>query len=176
MPSKYILRDLRKNSYYHVANWGTDSQGLFRDDQDRKVFLFYLTIYTGSQQEIKVRYPDLPSRLIGKSFGEEIRIIGYGLLPDHFHLALYQKGRNIVPDLMKRVINGYTAYYNYKYHHQGPVVQGRYKSVLIDKQEIVDLLRRYVYQHSQNNWRSDLEDFSTLTEEEASRVRPYIME
>ncbi len=154
MPSKFVLRDLRRNSYYHVANWGGDG-GLFRDNQDYKVFLFYLFIYTESEENIKNKYPDLPGRLQGKSLYGQVRVESYGLQFDHFHFILYQKDHDMVPNLMKRVINGYTAYYNYKYQHRGAVFTGRYKAVLLINQRIVSLLKRYIFNYSPRDWRSE---------------------
>lgn len=46
-----------------------------------------------------------------------------------------------MPKLMKQVVNGYTAYYNHKYQHQGQVFCGRYKAIELKIDEVSDLIR-----------------------------------
>src|SRR4030043_1464419 len=131
MPSRFIVRNFVENGIYHIYNKSVEEK-LFNDDQDYRVFLFYLFIYTSSPVIVKGKYSDLPLRLESKNLNDEIKILGYCLIPNHFHLLLQQKTRNAIPKLMKQIINGYTLYFNQKSKRIGNLMQGRYKATKID--------------------------------------------
>lgn len=153
MPSKFVVRDLRKNCSYHVTNQSTEPI-LFKDEQDYRVFLFYVFIATEPMEQVLVKYPDLPLRLRVKNLHDEVRIEGYCLLPSHFHFLVRQITQDGLPKLMKRVINGYTSYYNHKYKRAGSVFRGRYKAALVKDGELGSLLK-YLYSHGQDKWTSE---------------------
>ena len=90
------------------------------------------------------RFSDLPRRLREKTLLGKLEIVAYTLLPDHFHLIVSQHQTDGMPRLMKQTINGFTAYYNQKYKHQGPVFMGRYKAVEVPGSSLCDLVR-YVH-------------------------------
>lgn len=145
VPSKYLVRDLRENSFYHVYNRGVENKVIFRDDQDYKTFLFYLCIYTAPLDVVRARYPDLPPRLQAKNLSQEIHLVAHCLMPDHFHLLIKQKSAKAMPQLLKQVTNGYTTYFNSKYKGQGRLMQGRYRAVLIENEYLSVQMVRYVH-------------------------------
>lgn len=58
----------------------------------------------------------------------------YCLMGTHYHLLLETPDANIVPG-MKQLNQFYSQFYNWKYQRVGPVLQGRYKSWLVEKGE-----------------------------------------
>ena len=144
MPSRFIVRNFVENGIYHIYNKSVEEK-LFNDDQDYRVFLFYLFIYTSSPVIVRSKYSDLPLRLESKNLNDEIKILGYCLMPNHFHLLLQQKTRNAIPKLMKQIINGYTLYFNQKHKRAGNLMQGRYKAAIIDNNQQVIQLWRYIH-------------------------------
>src|SRR3989344_8362013 len=97
MPSKYVVRNLRENTYYHVYNVGIGGSDIFLDDQDYETFLYYLYIYTAPPDAVAARYPDLPPRLAAKNLSQDIIVVAYCLMPNHFHLLLRQKAPGTMP-------------------------------------------------------------------------------
>jgi putative transposase len=144
MPSKYVTRNFVDDGVYHIYNKSVENL-LFKDDQDFRVFLFYLFIYTSPKESVKGKYPDLPLRLQSKNLYDEIKILGYCLMPNHFHLLLKQSTRNAIPKLMKQVTNGYTLYFNQKYKRAGGIFLGRYKAVKIDNNQQILQVWRYIH-------------------------------
>jgi len=144
MPSRFIVRKFVAGGYYHLYN-KTSKESLFKDDQDYRVFLFYLYIYSTPKEAVSGKYPDLPTRLVNHNLYEELKVIAYCLMPDHFHLLLQQTTNNAIPNLLKQIKNGYTAYYHQKYQEEGPVFKGRYKSVKTEDDNQVVQLWRYIH-------------------------------
>jgi REP element-mobilizing transposase RayT len=58
----------------------------------------------------------------------------YCLMGTHYHLLLETPDANMVPG-MKQLNQLYSQFYNWKYQRVGPVLQGRYKSWLVEKEE-----------------------------------------
>ena len=145
MPSRFIKRDFRGNSYYHVYNCGVEGRVIFQDSEDFKVFLFYLYIYTTPPELVIVKYPKLPRRLRDKNLSQQLKLLGYCLMPDHFHLLVGQTTKDALPKLMKQVINGYTVYFNQKYKRLGALMQGRYKAAFIADNELLTQMWRFLH-------------------------------
>jgi len=141
MPSRFVVRKLKEHCIYHIYNRGAEDKSIFRDTQDFRVFLFYLFVYTTPIDKVIQRFSDLPRRLREKTLLGKLEVLAYTLLPDRFHLIVCQHQIDGMPKLMKQTINGYTAYYNQKYKHKGPVFAGRYKAVEVPEDNLADMVR-----------------------------------
>jgi putative transposase len=51
---------------------------------------------------------------------------------------------NGISEFMKRLGNGYTKYFNYRYNHSGYLFQGKFKSIHIDTDEYLLWLSAYI--------------------------------
>lgn len=145
MPSKYVVRDLRGNSYYHVFNRGTEKRIIFLDEQDYRIFLFYIFVYVTPLDQLKAKYSDLPARLFINNLADDIDVVAYCLMPNHFHLLLRQRLPMSMPQLLKQVANGYTIYFNTKYKRVGGLMQGRYRAAIIDSDDLLIHVARYIH-------------------------------
>jgi putative transposase len=145
MPSKYVVRDLKGNSYYHIYNSSIEGSGLFLDRDDYQTFLYYLYIYTADPAKLKIKHPNLPRRLLARNLFNDIFMVAYILMPDHFHLLLKQKNPDAMPRLMKQVINAYVTYFNKKYKKRGTIFRGRYKSIRIESEYLLTQMVRFVH-------------------------------
>ena len=74
-----------------------------------------------------------------------IRVIAYSLMPTHIHLVLQQLKKNGISIYMNKVLNSYTRYFNGKHHRKGPLWTGRFKRVLVETDEQLIHLTRYVH-------------------------------
>lgn len=145
MPSKYTLRSFVEGGVYHVYNRASGEKTLFKDEADYETFRFYLYIYLKPMKTVLGKYENLPFRLQIKNLHKEVDALAYCLMPNHFHLLLKQTSQDGVTKLMKQVTNAYTEYYNKKYQIQGPLMQGRYKAVSIDKDAYLLQIARYIH-------------------------------
>ncbi|QQS18605.1 transposase [Candidatus Saccharibacteria bacterium] len=56
--------------------------------------------------------------------GSEVQLLAYCLMPNHFHLLLYQESDRGVEKLMRRVTTGYVMYFNNRYARVGGLFSG----------------------------------------------------
>src|SRR3990172_1306461 len=145
MPSKYVLRNFSENSYYHVFNRGVEKREIFVDSDDYHLFQRYLFTYLRSVEEVLERDPDVPMRLIDRNLSEEVELLAYCLMPNHFHLLLKQKNKDGVSKLLKQLTNAYTLYFNQKYDRVGSLMQGRYRAAPVKEDNLFIHLVRYIH-------------------------------
>ena len=110
------------NAVYHVTSRGNARNRIFFGDQDRENFLFVL-------DAVVKRYNWLCH--------------AYCLMDNHYHLMIETPDANLSRGM--RQLNGvYTQKYNWWHSKTGHILQGRYKSILIDKENYLLELCRYV--------------------------------
>lgn len=150
MPSKNTLKVYVKDAYYHIYNRGVAKETIFKQDQDYKVFLKYLKEALIQPKIKKVSFTlqgqsfkGMPRQV--KNFSNKIELISYCLMPNHFHLLIRQSEKFLMENFMRSVLTRYSQYFNKKYNRVGHVFQGRYKAVLITKDEYLLHLTRYIH-------------------------------
>lgn len=139
MPSKNIIKEYSQNSYYHIYSRGANKQKLFNVDADYKHFLKLFERYLSEGEMVTSTGEIYPSY-----FGE-IEIISYCLMPNHFHLLIYQTEAQYIEKFMRSVMTSYSRYFNLKYKHTGPVFESRYKAVRIDNEFYLQHITRYIH-------------------------------
>ncbi len=151
MPSSNRVKIYVECGYYHVYNRGVEKRVIFQDDQDHRVFLSYLKSYLSSvfQQTshpiLEVTGPG-PVRIRPlKSFFEEVSLLCYCLMPNHFHLLLHQVPSDGMQRFIQALCTSYTMYFNKKYKRVGPLFQGPYKAVFVDRDSYLLHLTRYIH-------------------------------
>lgn len=145
MPSKYTIRNFTENCYYHVFNRGVEKRNIFLDQQDYRIFLYYLFLYCSPLDKILRKYPLLPPRLQSKNLHDEVNIISYCFMPNHFHLLLQQLPVDGISKLLRRLEIAYASYFNQKYQRVGALFQGRFKAALIETDELLIHISRYIH-------------------------------
>lgn len=108
---------------YHITSRGNERKEIFLDEEDRLKFLAILEDYHD-------RYG--------------ILIHSYVLMDNHYHLILETPKGNLV-QVMQGINGGYTGYFNRRYKRFGHLFQGRYKGILVDKDNYLVGLSRYVH-------------------------------
>jgi len=117
------LRIEYKNAYYHVMNRGAAYRDIFQHDEHRELFLELL-------------------REIHEMFRVEIH--AYCLMDNHYHLLLSTPNSNLGRAM--RHLNGvYTQRYNRLEKMDGPLYRGRYKAILIDADNYLLSVSRYIH-------------------------------
>lgn len=117
------LRIEYPNAFYHVMNRGAARQTVFHLEDDYEVFLEVV-------------------REASNFFG--IRIICYALMPNHYHLLIQTPKANLSRAM--RHLNGvYTQRFNRLHKKDGPLFRGRYKATLVQEDEYLTHLIRYIH-------------------------------
>lgn len=117
------LRLLYKNAWYHVMNRGAARVTIFHDMQDYQVFI---NIF----ERLHSRY--------------HFEIHSYCLMPNHYHILI----RTLLPNLscgMQYLSGVYTYHYNHKYKKDGALFRGRYKATLVDAENYLLRVSRYIH-------------------------------
>lgn len=68
-------------------------------------------------------------------------------MPNHFHLLIKQKDATGIDQFMNSLCTRYSMYFNKKYHRVGHLFQGVYKGVLVETDEQLHHLSRYIHRN-----------------------------
>lgn len=156
MPSKNIVKYYEQDQYYHVYNRGVEKRVIFVDDQDYAVFLGLIKKFLTGERSLEV---GSSNRHRFKHLGDEVDLISYCLMPNHYHLFLYQKTAKGISKFMRKLATGYSMYFNQKYNRVGSLYQGVYKASLISSDAYLCHISRYI--HLNPNSYADY-DYSSL--------------
>jgi len=102
---------------------GNSGQEIFSDDADRSKFL-----------DLLERSSDI----------YQTEILAYVLMSNHFHLLIKTPLSNL-QEFMRHFNISYTSYYNWKHNRRGHLYQGRYKSFLVDGDQYLEEVSRYIH-------------------------------
>lgn len=121
-----MARSLRieyEGAFYHITARGNERKAIFFTPPDYKKFKQYL-----KEAQHKHRYI----------------IHSYVLMRNHYHLLIETPEANL-GKIMHYINSSYTTYINIKRKRSGHLFQGRYKSIVIDKDNYLLELSRYIH-------------------------------
>ncbi len=151
MPSLNRIKTYIAGSHYHVYNRGVEKRIIFQDDQDYRVFLSFLKSYLSPITD-RIKHPLIemtgpgPVRIRPlESFFGKVSLLTYCLMPNHFHLLLFQKPSYGMKQFIHALCTSYSMYFNKRNKRVGPLFQGPYKAVFIDNDEYLLHLTRYIH-------------------------------
>lgn len=111
---------------YHVLNRGAGQMNVFDDGGDYAAF----------------------ERVLAEALEREpgVRLLGYCLMPDHWHLVLWPRRSGELSEFMRWLTVTHTQRWHARYRSAGtgPVYQGRFKSFPIQRDEHLATVLRYV--------------------------------
>ena len=158
MPSKNSVKQFEPESMYHVYNRGNNKRQIFLDKQDYSVFLSFLKYALLSVEEFSAR-EQVDKDVISNAaqfnlrrlrLSKELELVSFCLLPNHFHLQLYQFSENAITRLMRSVMTGYVLYFNKRYDTSGSLFQGTYKAVKVNSEPYWQHLSRYIHLNAED--------------------------
>jgi len=115
-------RILFEGAVYHVTTRGNARQPIYFSDNDRRIFL----------------------RILRETLAEEKVVChAWVLMDNHYHLLLETPLANLSRAL-KRLNGLYTHKVNFEHKRVGHLFQGRYKSILVEKDSYLKELCRYI--------------------------------
>lgn len=144
MPNRNIVKIYDVNSYYHLYNRGVEKRDIFVDDQDYSVFLGLLKRYLDIKPSVGRQ---------GREYdwlANDVELTAFCLMPNHFHLLLYQIEIDAFTKLLRAVCSSYVAYFNDKYDRVGPLFQGNFKAVKVNNNSYLVYLSRYIHRNPSN--------------------------
>jgi putative transposase len=145
MPSRNIVKVYAPHAFYHVYNRGVNRQVIFEDDEDFDYFtsLFKRHLQPTVEHDSKGReYPH---------YRPEIDLLAYCLMPNHFHLLVYQKeSADALVGLMRSIATAYTLYFNKRHNRRGPLFESHYLASMVQTDRYLQHISRYIHlNHSQ---------------------------
>ena len=119
------LRIQYPGAFYHVTARGNEKKAIFISNRDRVKFLSYL-------ESAHDRYSAI--------------IHVYCLMSNHYHL-LVETPRGNLSQILHHINGAYTTYFNIRRERAGHLFQGRYKSILVEKDAYCIQLSRYIHKN-----------------------------
>lgn len=126
------------NEYYHIYNRGVDKRDIFMSKKDINRFILSIkefnTIYpVGSIRDNLRDKLDIKTKRLKKREKGDIlvSIVCYCLNPNHFHFILKQEKDGGISEFLKRLLGGYSKYFNKIHDRNGALFQGKFRSHLI---------------------------------------------
>jgi len=117
------MRILFPGAWYHVMNRGANRQDIFLKAKHRREFVSIL-------EQITAVY--------------NIELHAYCLMSNHYHLLIRTPDANL-SEAMKYLDSVYTARFNKDLGRDGPLLRGRYKSLLIEADVYLTHVSRYIH-------------------------------
>ncbi len=187
MPSRNSIKQYLDGGYYHIYNRGVEKRKIFQDEQDYAVFLSYLKNYLTpkdtQQLTTKLADPNINYKekaetirlLRMNNFHEEISLLSYCLMLNHFHLLIKQIEAISIDKFMNSLLTRYVMYFNRKYKRIGPLFQDVYKAVLVESDSQLVYLSAYIHRNPLGYLSSKGVPFRVwLTEKQPSSYSEYL--
>lgn len=140
---------------YHVFNRSIADFVIFNDQNEmermRQLIKYYLV-----EQDLKYsKFLELKIveqegfngaiDIISKDNDPIVQIIAWCIMPTHFHLVLKQLKENGISDYLRKILESYSSYFNAKHKRKGPLWESRFKNVLVDNDDQLNHLVRYLH-------------------------------
>ncbi|MBC8175485.1 MAG: transposase [Candidatus Marinimicrobia bacterium] len=113
-----------KDNYYHIYNRGIDKKRIF---YTRGNYLYFIDLL----RKYSIRY--------------SISVIAYCLIPNHYHLMLYQKTDIPVSRFVQSLNNVFVQSMNKQLNRKGTLFEGRAKSRIINDEFYLMHISRYIH-------------------------------
>ena len=120
-----LAREKSSSGIYHLMLRGINRQTIFEDDEDRSKFIELLRYYKTTS---------------------EYQLFAYCLMDNHTHLLIKETTESI-SNTVKRISSSYVNWYNKKYDRCGHLFQERFKSEVIDSDQYLITVLRYIHQN-----------------------------
>ena len=156
---------LVKDQIYHVFNSGVAGLPIFSGSRDYHRFMdlvdYYRFVDTPTSYSYFLKLPVSERKLIKKSLVKsQVEILAFCLMTNHFHLLLKQKTDLGIKTFISKVQNGFAKYYNFKNKRTGPLFQPMFKAVLIETDEQLMHVSRYIHLNPATGYLVEIKDLS----------------
>lgn len=145
--------------FYHVFNKSIANFGIFSKPENGSKFIDSLDYYNNQKVKLSLsvylRKNSLDSNLLIPKNNILTKIISYCIMPDHYHLLVKIIHANKFSKYLSNVENSFSRYFNIKNNRKGPLWQSRFKSVIIESNEHLLHVSRYIHLNPTTNYLVD---------------------
>lgn len=121
-----LRREFYVSAVYHVYNRGNNRLEVFKDEEDKEIFLGLLAHYRGR-------------------FGFQIYAIC--LMDNHYHMIIETIQKHSVSRIMHALLLAYSIRYRTKHQYVGHLWQSRFKSRVIEREQYFMECLEYIHQN-----------------------------
>jgi len=114
----------QEGNFYHIYNRGCNKENIFFSESD---------------------YNNLLSRMQQTKNTNNVEIVAYCLMPNHYHFLLYQDSKKPVSDWLKSLFSGYVQRINRKYDRAGTLFERSAKPKLVTDENYLIELIHYIH-------------------------------
>ena len=111
------------NTPLHIYLEASINLQLFKESEDFEIFLKYV-------KEVNIL--------------QNVEIHAFMLKPEFYEFLLTPKNEEATAKFLQTLTRRYVAYYNKKYSHKGTIFNGRYKSSLVEANDYLLLVMKYI--------------------------------
>jgi len=139
--------ELVNGCYYHVFNKSISGFKIFLNNHEYERMINTFKYYQFENEYLAFSEFKSLKHADNSRFDDDkiVKIVAYCLMPTHIHLVLTQLKDDGISKFMRRVSNSYSRYFNIKHKRKGPLWQGRFRNVLVENDEQLQHLTRYVH-------------------------------
>jgi putative transposase len=129
-----------QNGFYHVYNRGVD----------RRTVFFRFGHYLRFQQTIRsiLLTGSAAQRLVHNqslALNSKVDLLAYCLMPNHYHLLIYQKADGGITEFMQKLDTSYTKYFNLNNNRIGHLFEHAFRAKIIEADEVLLHVSRYIH-------------------------------
>ena len=136
--------------YYHIVNRGVDERKIFTSSRDFERFKRCLLLFNTTElTQLREASDNLfLEKLRTGKITRLVDIIAYCLLDNHFHLFVRQKIERGVEQFLRKLLGGYTRYFNLVHDRKGVLLQSSSKIILVNHEAHFEHISRYIILNS----------------------------
>jgi len=150
--------------YYHIYSRGVEKRKIFMSTNDYNRFMALLYIMN---QNAPFRMDNIlrdKRNGLTNIFKEQrektlVSILGYCLMPNHFHLILYEHTEGGISKFMGKLLTAYSMYFNTKYERSGPLLTRPFRSEHLNNEPQFMYIFSYVHLNPlsiiEKNWKEN---------------------
>src|SRR3989338_6967882 len=142
-------------SIYHIYNRGVDKRDIFMEEADKWRCLQGLCLFNDEKNSSnilwqieknrgEVNFKILKDYIVKEGKKPLVRILAYGLMPNHYHLLVEELQGGGISKFMHKFGLGYARYFNNKYKRSGSLFEGRFKAVSVENEIYLQYLLVYI--------------------------------
>ena len=110
--------------YYHIYNRGIGRQPIFTTEENYRFLVRRAEAYLADS---------------------DVTVVAYCLMPNHYHFLMRPQQDDALSRFIQRLFNSYSQAFNRQEGRRGTLFEGRAKSILVEREEHVLHLCRYIH-------------------------------
>jgi len=143
MPIRKIK--LVKGEVYHIYNKSIAGFSVFNNAGDYNRMTELASFYIAEKVPCKFSTYKILKNVKFKPSTRIVDIVAYCLMPTHIHFVLKQNQDDGIEKFIGLISQSYGQYFNLHHKRNGPLWEGRFKNVLVNTDEQLLHLTRYVH-------------------------------